>query len=115
MDSRLEQALEYSNYKVTIFKQKQTLKLRLDTLLTYAHNGGIFKVSEQLISFVEVMVRREITEMVLIDTRGNPVQITDLEAFQDTIVSLYFEATNEYHAASVLLSKARSIKQVTGL
>jgi len=115
MDDRLEKALEYANYKVTVFQQKQNLKLRLDQLLTYAHNGGIFKVSEQLISFVDSILRREVNEVVLIDTRGNPVKIDDLASFQDAIFSLYFEATNEYHAEYEKLRKARSVKQVTGL
>ena len=114
MDNRLEQALEYANYKVTVFQQKQNLKLRLDQLLTYAHNGGIFKISENLISFVDALVRREVIEVVLIDSRGNPVKITDLVTFQDEIFSLYFEATNEYHAEHEKLRKARSVKQATG-
>lgn len=115
MDTRLEQALEYANFKVSVYQQKQTLKLRLDNLLTHAHNGGIFKITEQLISFVDVILRRSISELVLIDSRGNPVQIKDLISFQDVIVSLYFEATNEYHTEHEKLRKSRSVKQVTGL
>ena len=115
MDTRLAQALEYSNYKVAIHKLKQALKLRLDNLLSYAYNGGLFKITEQLISFVDVMVKRDITEMVLIDSRGNPIQVKDLSDFLDTIISLYVESTNEYHLNFSALSKARSVKQVTGL
>lgn len=115
MDTRLEQALTYANYKVTVFQQKQNLKLRLDQLLTYAHNGGIFNVSDTLIAFVDSLLRREVNEVVLIDERGNPVKINDLQSFQDDIFSLYFEATNEYHAEHEKLRKARSVNQATGL
>jgi hypothetical protein len=115
MDTRLEQALEYANYKVTVFQQKENLKLRLDNMLTYAHNGGIFKISDTLISFVDSLLRRDVVEVVLIDQRGNPVKVVDLKAFQETIFSLYFEATNEYQTEFDKLRKARSVKQVTGV
>lgn len=115
MDTRLEQALEYANYKISVFQQKENLKLRLDNLLTYAYNGGIFKVSDTLISFVDALVRRNVESVVLIDHRGNPVTVSDINAFQDAIFSLYFEATNEYQIEFEKLRKARSVKQVTGL
>lgn len=115
MDSRLEQALEYANYKVTVFQQKENLKLRLENMLTLAHNGGIFRVSDTLISFVDTLLRRDITEVTLIDSRGNPVKVSDLKAFQDEAFTKYFEATNEYQVEFDKLRKARSVKQVTDL
>jgi hypothetical protein len=113
MDDRLTKALEYSNYKVIVFQQKQNLKLRLENLLTYAHNGGMFKITQELISFVAALLQREVTEVVLVDSRENPVKIDNLEDFYDTILSQYFEATNEYHLEFEKLRKARSVKQVT--
>lgn len=115
MDTRLEQALEYANYKVSVFQQKENLKLRLENMLTLAINGGIFRVSDTLISFVDSLLRRDIVEVTLIDTRGNPVKITDLKDFQDQAFSKYFEATNEYQVEFDKLRKARSVKQVNGL
>lgn len=115
MDDRLELALAHANFKVSAYQQKQNLKIRLDNLLTYAYNGGIFKVSEQLISFVDVILLRKVSEIVLIDSRGNPILVTDLISFQDNIISLYFEATNEYHVSHEKLKKARTVKQVTDL
>jgi hypothetical protein len=51
--------------------------------------------------------------VVLIDSRENPVKISNLEEFYDTILSQYFEATNEYHLEFEKLRKARSVKQAT--
>jgi len=115
MDTRLDNALEFANHKVSMFQQKQNLKLRLDNLLTYAHNGGIFKITEQLISFVDAILRRDVNEVVLIDSRGNPVEVKDLQSFQDDIFSLYFEATNEYMMEYEKLRKSRTVKAVTGV
>jgi hypothetical protein len=113
MDDRLTKALEYSNYKVTVFQQKQNLKLRLENLLTFAHNGGMFKITQELISFVSSLLQKDVQEVVLIDSRENPVKISNLEEFYDTILSQYFEATNEYHLEFEKLRKARSVKQAT--
>jgi hypothetical protein len=113
MDDRLEKALAHGNYKVTVFQQKQNLKLRLENLLTYAHNGGIFKVSQELIAFIDALLRKEVTEVVLLDSRENPVKIANLQDFYDEIVSLYFEATNEYHQAYEDLRKARNVAKAT--
>jgi hypothetical protein len=113
MDDRLTKALEYSNYKVTVFQQKQNLKLRLENLLTFAHNGGMFKITQELISFVSSLLQKDVQEVVLIDSRENPVKIANLEEFYDTILGQYFEATNEYHLEFEKLRKARSVKQAT--
>jgi hypothetical protein len=69
MDDRLTKALEYSNYKVTVFQQKQNLKLRLENLLTFAHNGGMFKITQELISFVSSLLQKDVQEVVIIDSR----------------------------------------------
>lgn len=114
MDDRVSKALAHSNYKVTVYNQKQNLKLRMENLLTYAHNGGIFTVNDQLIAFVDVLVRREQTEAVLIDARGNPVLISNLQEFLDEVISKYFEATNEYLAEYEKIRKARTVEQATG-
>ncbi len=115
MDERLEKAIAFANYKTTVFQQKQNLKLRLENMLTYAVNGGMFKITDQLISFVDVLVRRGLEEAVLIDSRDNPVLINELGSFHDTIIALYFEAANEYHLAHSELKKARSVSQAVKL
>lgn len=115
MDTRLDQALAFANHKVSLYQQKQNLKLRLDNMLTYAFNGGIFKVSEQLLSFVDLILRKDVNEVVLIDSRGNPVEIKDLQTFQDEIFGMYFAATNEYLTEIDKLRKSRTVKAVTGL
>jgi hypothetical protein len=115
MDTRLEQALEFANYKATIFQQKQNLKLKLENTLTISLNGGTFRVTQELISFIDTLMRRDINEAVLIDTRENPVKVSDLSDFQSKIISRYFEATNEYHVEMEKLRRARSVSQATDM
>ena len=55
-DQRLEKALEFANYRATLANQKAKLKDRCEAQLNYAYNGGIFHISESLISFVLFML-----------------------------------------------------------
>ena len=53
MDERLEKALEFSNYRMTIENQKKNLKTRVDTLQTFMYAKGTWKADQPLISFVQ--------------------------------------------------------------
>lgn len=115
MDTRLEKALEFAQYSTTIQKQRLNLKLRLENMLTYSTGGGTFKITEQLISFVDLLNDRGIDDTVLVDSRGIPVRISNLPIFFDTILSLYIEATNEYLVEFEALKKARTVKAAVGI
>jgi hypothetical protein len=115
MDDRLTKALEFSHFRTASNLMKEKLKLRLENLLTYSENGGTFKVTPELISFVDVLIRKGLTEAVLLDSRENPVMIKDLATFSDTLVSQYVESTNEYLIEFDKLKKARSVSQATGI
>lgn len=111
MDDRLQKALDFSNYRITLFLQKENIKVKVDSLLTYAINGGIFKANIELITFVNLIKSQGHTSVVLIDKNNNPVEITDLETFQSDLLSRYFEATNFYYSEYTKLRKTRSVKE----
>jgi hypothetical protein len=110
MDDKLQKALVFSYYRVSLFNQKENIKLKMETMLVFAINGGIFKVSSDLITFVKSIIDLGYETVVLIDSNGNPIEITDLPTFLKDITSKYFEATNFYHAEYSKLKKARSVK-----
>lgn len=111
MDDRLQKALDFSNYRITLFQQKENIKLKVDTILTHAVNGGIFKSSPELITFVNLIKNMGHTSVVLLDKNNNPIEITNLDDFQNNLLSKYFEATNYYHSEYTKLRKARSVKE----
>lgn len=111
MDSRLEKALEFSNYRISLFNQKENIKLKVDNILTYACNGGIFKASLDLVTFIKTIQDLGHTSVVLLDRNQNPIEINDLPKFQKDILSKYFEATNYYHSEYTKLRKTRSVKE----
>lgn len=108
-DDRLTKALAHANYKATIVQQRENLKLRYANALLHAHNGGLFTVSPELLAMVDLLIRQEQTEAVLIDDKHIPIRINDLPTFLDDIVSVYAEASNEYCVTWEALRKARSV------
>jgi hypothetical protein len=109
-DDRLTKALAHANYMATIVQQRENLKLRYANSLLYAHNGGIFTVTPALLALVDLLVRQETVDTVLIDDKGLPIRIIDLADFLDAITSVYAEASNEYLLAWEELRKARSVE-----
>jgi hypothetical protein len=115
MDERLERALEYANFKTSLNTQKENLKIEMENLLHFAHAGGIFKIDRELLCFLDILEKKGIEEVVLIDSRENPVKILNVPDFYDDVMSRYFEATNKYHTEYDKIKKARSVKQSIGL
>jgi hypothetical protein len=81
--------------------------------LIYAINGGFFDVDYTLITFVDMLQRQGKKEVVLLDKNKTPVKITDINSFLEKIMSLYFEATNLYHAEYTRLTRSRNVKTIT--
>lgn len=115
MNDRLQAALDHANYRSTIAQQKENLRIRCADLLIHAQNGGVFTASPALIGFLDFLIRREETQSVILDDKGNPILIEDLEDFRDALYSTYVEATNEFHQDYEKLRKARSVKAAVGL
>lgn len=115
MDDRLQRALEQANYNLTIQTQKKNHQLRFQNATVFSTEGGTFTVSQQLISFVDTLIRHDQETAVLIDDRGNPIAIPDLKAFLEQIITIYMEATNELLVNMAKLRKARTAKLAVGL
>ena len=48
MDDRLEKALEFSNYRMTIENQKKNLKIRMETQQTFMYQKGTWRADQEL-------------------------------------------------------------------
>ena len=112
MDDRLQKALEFSKYRISLFNRKEDLKIKVNNMLIHAHNGGIFKATQELISFVKLLLDEDTSTVVLIDQNGNPIEIKDLRLFFDDMLGKYFEATNYYHTEYSKLRNARSVNSI---
>ena len=114
IDERLESAITASNYRITLNNQKQNARLKLEKDLTYSVNGGIFKITPELISFIQTLVSMGQENVVLLDINKNPIEIADIHDFQDDIVNKYYECMNGFLAEFKSIQKLRTTKALLG-
>ena len=112
MDERLEKALDFSNYMLTLNNQKRLLAEKYQESLIYFYDGSQFTISQELITFVSSMVSADQDEVVLVDDNNIPCLVHDLDNFYSEILNQYASASNVYHTAYVNLKKNRSIEKL---
>lgn len=112
MDDRLTKALEFANYRQTLNNQLHKAKIRAEGLLLYAKNGGNFKINQELISFLDYIVRSGMTEATLLDSNNTPILITNIPVFLKEITTRYFEVTNDYLREYQAVRKSRNVKSI---
>jgi len=116
MDDILKKALEFSNYNQTLNIQRQTIREKLDSRLTYGSSGGIFKIDNSLLAFVQLLIDKgRIENVPLLDLNNNPVLITNLAEFRDDIFDRYFSATLEYYQEYDKIKKSRTVEKLIDL
>jgi hypothetical protein len=114
MAAKLQTALEFSNYRQTLNNQKEVLKAKTESLLSYSINGGTFTIDRELITFVKVLIDDKHTDAVLLDIYNHPIAV-DLQNFYAEILSRYFEVTNDYYVEYEKIKKARKVSSVLDL
>ena len=112
MDERLEKALDFSNYMITLNNQKRLLAEKYQEELIYFYNGSQFTITRELITFVSAMVAAEQDEIVIVDDNNLPCIIEDLDSFYGEIINKYTNASNEYYTAYLNLKKNRSVEKL---
>ena len=96
MDERLEKAFQTANYMTTLSNQRKVILEEFQQSLIYYFQGASFTIDRNLITFINTLVAQETISAVVLDDNNIPVEITDLKAFLDEIMSIYFSATNDY-------------------
>ena len=112
MDDRLERALDFSNFRLTLHNQKQSAKQRAENMLQVQYGNSLFKADQTLINFVKTMKDEEYSPFVVNDVHDNPVQIDDSEIFLEKLISAYASTMNEYIISHEKIKKARNIKRL---
>ena len=115
MDERLEKALDFSNYMITLNNSKKVLEETFHQDIIYYYNGAQFTVDKELVCFCSIMLQNNQTSIVLVDDNNRPIEVTDLEAFLDEILDVYNTATNDYLTKYNALIKNRTIEKMVEL
>jgi len=114
MDERLEKALDFSNYMITLDNQKRLLKEKYQEDLMYYHNGGTFTATKELITFCSSMESSQQEEIILTDDNNIPIKVTTQE-FLDGIRDTYFQASNKYYVEFDKLISNRTVEGIIDL
>jgi hypothetical protein len=115
MEKRLEAALEFANYRQTLNVQLQKAKVKAEGSLLIAKAGGTFTINQELICFLDYLIRTENSSATLLDNNNMPIHIEDLHSFLKDISSRYFEVTNDYFQEYQTIRKARNVKSIVDL
>jgi hypothetical protein len=116
MDERLEKAFAIANYRSTLSNQRRIINEEFEQQLVYYHNGGTFKVDPTLLTYTKMMLDLKYTHDVpFLDVNEFPVLIANVQEFFDNIVSVYFEALNEYSAKFAEIKSKRHVKDIVEL
>ena len=85
-----------SDHAFDVQLQKQNLLESCRARQVMAYNGGIFRVDQTLISFVNALKQNNETATIILDSNDNPVEIV-IEDFMNAAMQRYHEAVNTYH------------------
>jgi len=111
MDERLQSALEFSNYSLTIANHKKNIKNRMNQMLLVHHNNGVFCADPTTINFVSHISMNQQTA-VFLDTKENPIRVSDLTEFHDKLTNAYDDAMREYEAEFNKIKRIRKIDKL---
>ena len=112
MDERLEKALEFSNYMVTLNNQKRLLAESYQQNLIHFYNGSQFTITRELITFVSAMINAEQDEVVITDDNNIPCLVSNVQEFYEEVLEKYASASNNYHSAYLNLKTSRSVEKL---
>jgi len=112
MDKRLEQALNFSNFRLILATRQQSLKILLNNKLKLSYENGLFKIDQKLITYLSVLLISGIEDCILLDINDVPIKITNLKDFLDKVLQTYDKAMNQYYQSYQKLEEARDMRKV---
>jgi len=99
MEKSLESIIKKSDRLLSAKIKRQLLRERFDADITFGYNGGIFKIDQQLITYVNFLLSiNKQQNVILLDINHTPVVIENLSQFQKDILDRYFMALGRYNA-----------------
>lgn len=109
IDQQLEAALSFAQYQTTLNQQRRLLKEQFETDTIVAHNGGLFKVTQEWLASIDK------TSNWILDMNRNPVMIADPNELYELAHTAYQSALSKYGDAYQQLRRQRNVKTLTDL
>lgn len=103
--SDLSKIVEQVRLATDFSTNKQILREKIQTDLHFAHNGGMFKITPELLAFVQTWP----TEFIYLeDVYQNPIEI-EKQTFLAMAQQHYYRVMNEWHQQYAELRKIRKV------
>ena len=112
MDKRLEQALEFSNFRNILSTRQENLKVLLKNRLLLTYEEGLFSIDSNLLGLISSLINDGQKKFILIDSNDIPILIEDLNNFWDKAFSKYSDALDRHYKSYEKLKEARKIRKV---
>lgn len=112
MDDRLEKALDFSNFRMILNTRQENLKTLMENKLVLSYEGGLFRINQDLLSFIYTLLLQEIGEYIFIDQNDTPILIADVNAFYQKAKEKYENTIKQYFSSFQKLNEARDIRKV---
>lgn len=112
MDQRLEQALNFSNFRLILSTKQKNLKILLNNKLKVSYQGGLFNIDQTLITYLYQLNEMNVSKCILMDLNGIPILITDIKDMLEIIIDKYNKALESYYKNYQRLEEARDIRKV---
>lgn len=103
--SEIEKLVDHIKQATDFQTNKKILREKIQTDLHITHNGGLFKITPELIAFVKTW---PVDELYLEDAYQNPIEI-DRQVFLVTAQQHYQQVMNRWHNEYEELKKIRKI------
>ena len=115
MDDRLQKALAFANYRLTLQTQRKNIDARVESMLLLNYNNHIFKVTQELIGYVSAQVTVNPKQVLYIeDSIGNTSAVEKSKDFLKSLLQTYNKALELKYKEQQKLKKARPTKTVVG-
>lgn len=112
MDQRLKDALEYSNYRLTLATHKKNIILRAEAIQLVSNSGGMFRATEQLILWIDYLVRAGHDQYVVVDMNEQPILVQQLPKLKDQLSDAHAKSMNLLHSESEKIKRVRNVQKI---
>jgi len=114
MDTRLNEALAFANYRLTLQVQRQNIAAQTEAAMVFSYQGAIFKSSQELINFVGLRAIRG-EQLLVEDQTNNVIKIENTNEFLTLLLEKYDSAMKLKLEEQQKLKSARTTAKVVGL
>ena len=111
MDSRLENALDFANFRMILSTRQKNLKRLFDNKLLFHYNSGIFKATPEFLAFVHYFVENDYAQFIFIDQNDTPIKIDNISEFFKIALDKYYISVYQYYDSYQKLIEARDIRK----